>query len=157
MTIGDYAIGVAAVGALGAAACAGIYHVFLVTIVPVLGSGDARTAAAVMRAINRRITRTGFMLLFGGTSLLALASMLLSLTLTGMAGQLMLIAGLVHLLGMSGVTIAGNVPLNRRLDAAPPEDGAAWTAFAPGWQRFNHLRAVASAVAALIWIAVLTL
>ena len=51
------------------------------------------------------------------------------------------------------VTGAANVPRNNRLAATSATDAAAlaaaWTAFRPGWQAWNHVRTITSALACL--------
>ena len=55
------------------------------------------------------------------------------------------------MVGAIGVTAAANVPRNNALAAAPAADAAAlaaaWTAFRPGWQGWNHVRTLTSAAA----------
>ena len=55
------------------------------------------------------------------------------------------------------ITSAANVPLNRRLDAAPTPEEAAWRAaragFERAWNRWNLLRTLTS-VGALVSLAV---
>lgn len=59
----------------------------------------------------------------------------------GTAGALLFLAAVF------GVTVVINVPLNNRLAA-----GADWAAFAPRWVRWNLVRGVASALAALLMV-----
>lgn len=62
------------------------------------------------------------------------------------------------IIGMLGCTIAFNVPLNRRLDAAAPAEGAAlWARYLRQWTRWNHLRTVASLAACGLFIRAIAL
>ena len=64
-----------------------------------------------------------------------------------------LTASVLYLVGAIGVTGAANVPRNNRLAATSTRDAAAlahaWTAFRPGWQAWNHVRTLTSALACL--------
>lgn len=144
----------AAVAALAAAASAGIYHVFHATVMPSLAGGPPVVASATMRTINKRIVRTGFMPLFLGSGVLALGSCLVAPLVAEPLALPMAAAGALYLFGSIGVTMMGNVPLNRRLDSAPTADVDAWNRFARRWCRLNLVRTIASLLAALIWIAV---
>ncbi|MEL7319718.1 MAG: anthrone oxygenase family protein, partial [Pseudomonadota bacterium] len=55
----------------------------------------------------------------------------------------------VYVIGMFGVTLVGNVPLNNRLDAVDPasQEGAAmWREYLARWTPLNHARTVACTV-----------
>ena len=114
-----------------------------------------------MQRINREVYRSMFMVLFLG--MVPVSSLVLGyalLVLSGPAADWLAAAGVLYLLGVFGVTAAGNVPMNQRLDAMPLAGEAAqgyWPAYVSGWLRWNHLRSVASlgvafsyAVAAMI-------
>jgi len=57
--------------------------------------------------------------------------------------------GLVYLVGVIGVTITRNVPLNDRLaavDASGPEGAAVWDDYLRRWTLWNHVRTVGALV-----------
>ena len=60
---------------------------------------------------------------------------------------------MLYLVGVIGVTGAANVPRNNRRAAASTTDAAAlaaaWTAFRPGWQAWNHVRTLTATLACL--------
>jgi uncharacterized membrane protein len=61
----------------------------------------------------------------------------------------------IYVLGVIGVTIAFNVPLNDRLArAAPdsPEGASLWQHYLARWTAWNHLRTAASALAMALFI-----
>src|SRR5699024_11402487 len=97
-------------------------------------------AAAAMVAINRAAERGPFLVLFGGTALAA-ATLGASALGRGATSDLA-VAGAS--LASTAITVAANVPLNRRLNA----DGAAfWPTYARRWTRWNTARALAAAAA----------
>jgi uncharacterized membrane protein len=93
---------------------AGVYYTFNVAIVPALRALTGTQHIAAMQAINRKIQNPVFFLsFFGPTLLLPLAAYLHR---NGSQFGLLVAAALLHLLGGNGVTMAGNIPLNERLD-----------------------------------------
>ena len=114
--------------------------------------GDEAGARA-MQSINRVIVRTLFLPIFFLSSLASAAIVVLGLLVGGQSAWLMVAGGLVYLLGMFGVTVAGNVPLNNRLDAADPasaEGQAIWRDYLVRWTRLNHIRTLACIVALVL-------
>ncbi|MDG4648546.1 DUF1772 domain-containing protein [Roseibacterium sp. SDUM158017] len=111
--------------------------------------------AAGMVGLNRTVYRSVFMaLLIGfvpGSVLLSLAAM----TVLDGAATLWTLAGTgAYLAGVMAVTGLGNVPMNQRLDRLSDAGGAAgyWPAYARRWTRLNHVRTLASGLAATAWL-----
>lgn len=90
-----------------------------------------------------------------GTALLALALSFVFLPRLGTTGsRLILAAGLLYLIGVFGVTVAGNVPLNdglAKLNPDSPETAAYWTKYLSTWTNWNHVRTVCAAVATVLY------
>lgn len=142
---------------------AGLLFAFNVAVIPALRSLSAQEHLRAMQAINIRIVSPLFMLSFLGPSvLLPLAAFLFR---GSPQFPLLVIAAALHLIGVNGVTIAGNVPLNQQLarvevDVLSPAEADAQRATYHGtgarWMRLHNLRTVAAAAAcALVFIACL--
>jgi uncharacterized membrane protein len=138
--------------ALGCALLGGLYFAFSAFIMTALQNiGPAGITA--MNSINAVILRSWFMPLFFGTTLGCAA-----LTVAGIVGSddprraLMIGGGLVYVLGMFGVTMFFNVPLNNALASAGKEN---WPRYLRTWTRWNHVRTLASLTAAAFFIAAL--
>ena len=142
--------------ALGCGVLGGVYFAFSAFIMSAFDSAGAAHAVAAMNAINTRIVRSLFMPVFLSTTL---GSALLAIIgLLDFPDRALLVAGgAVYVVGMFGVTMIWNVPLNDALAAArdKPDVGATWIRYRQQWTRWNHVRAVASTVASALFVAAL--
>ena len=147
------------INAIGTGLMAGVYFAFSTFIMAALKRTPGTGGAAAMQSINSVILGSAFMPMFFGTSLVSLALAFLAvLDWQGPASGLALAAGAIYVAGMFGVTALRNVPLNNELDRADltqPEGLATWQSYLTDWTRWNHVRTVASTVAALLSIAAL--
>ena len=133
------------VSALGCGAIAGIYYAFSGFIMRALDTTGTVPATDAMIAINRVILGSGFMVLFFGTTLLSLL-LLVAALIQRPAGQWLIIgSAAIYLIGMLGVTMLRSVPLNQQLAA---EGAQMWPAYLRHWTFWNHVRTVASIIAA---------
>jgi uncharacterized membrane protein len=125
----------------------GVYFTFSGFVMRSLAlSGEA--GMQVMTVINRVILRSIFMpLFFASTILAACCGIVGVMNLTQLSGWLTVTGSAIFLVGMFGVTAAFNVPLNDRLNQAPP---LVWREFLTTWTAWNHLRTVASLVAGIL-------
>lgn len=72
----------------------------------------------------------------------------------GEPGSTAIVAGgILYVAGMFVVTVAFNVPLNTALAKAGTEQAALWARYLHEWTRWNHVRTLASAVAATLFLA----
>lgn len=114
-------------------------------------SGLARLPAPdghrAVQSINVTAVTPAFMSLLFGTAALCLVSAGWALR----RGDLIVVlAAVVQVLGSVAVTVVVHVPLNNGLaavDASAPEAGAVWAHYLDAWVRWNHLRALAGALA----------
>lgn len=124
---------------------AGLFSVFSFAIVPGLRSLNAKQHLAAMQAINVKIVNAVFLIIFLGPSgLLPLAAFL-------HRSPLLWLAAALHVIGVNGVTIAGNVPLNDRLaeaDAERPRQD--FQGKGARWMRLHHLRTLAATAATVL-------
>lgn len=138
---------------IGAATVGGVFFAFSSFVMKALAQLPAAQGVAAMQRINVVVINPWFMGLFGGTLLLAIACVVVSL----MAWQpLLLAAGLLYAVGTFGVTGALNVPRNERLarmDAASSEAAAYWPVYLREWTFWNHVRTMA-ALASAVYAAV---
>ena len=143
--------------ALGCAVMAGLYFAFSAFIMRALGEIDRAAGIAAMVAINRVILRSAFMPVFLGSTLTSLALAVIALLRWGEPGTAaMLVGALVYVLGMFGVTMARNVPLNNRLIAAGADgDDGIWALYLTVWTRWNHVRTLASAAGLVLFVVAL--
>lgn len=138
--------------ALGTGTMAGVYFTFSTFVMKSLDRLPESQGISAMQSINRQILSSLFMPLFFGTSALSLGLGLWALMRWGQPGAAAVLMGaLVYILGMFVCTAAGNVPLNDMLDGIAPQQADAarhWARYLTQWTRLNHLRTVASALAA---------
>ena len=130
---------------------AGVFFAFSDFIMRSLAAAPAPSGITAMQSINRVIYRSVFV-----TGLFIVSAM--SILLTGMVylgdhpvPVATVISCLVFLLGVMGVTISRSIPLNERLDGIQPDAAQAemvWSHYLRVWGRWNHVRTIASAVAA---------
>ena len=135
-------------GTLGCGTMAGIYYAFSGFIMRAFATTGPTTATDAMVAINRVILKSSFMPLFFGSSLLCLALLIAALILRPNGYPLIAIGAAVYLVGMLGVTILRNVPLNQLLDA---QGAAIWPEYLRNWTMWNHLRTASSLIAAALF------
>ncbi|MEO0945371.1 MAG: anthrone oxygenase family protein [Pseudomonadota bacterium] len=106
-----------------------------------------------MQAINREVFRWVFMTLFLGMAAVSIALAIYgALFLSGPAGTLIMLAGLVYLTGCFGVTVFCNVPMNETLaglDVSLDTTRDYWLqTYVPRWTFWNSVRTFACAVSA---------
>jgi uncharacterized membrane protein len=130
---------------LGSGLVAGTFFAFSGFVMAALGRLGAKDATAAMQSINRVILSSAFLPVLFGTALLAAALSVLALLAPDAARHTaMLAAGLLYLLGVVGVTVVANVPMNNRLAA---EGATFWPHYAMRWTAWNHLRTAAALAA----------
>ncbi len=134
---------------------AGIYFTFSVFAMRAFAELGDEAGARAMQSINRVILKSAFLPLFFLSTVACGA--LVVLGLLGYAGpdaSAIIAGGAVYVIGMFGVTVAGNVPMNDRLDvadAASEEGKAVWREYLTRWTRLNHVRTVACIVALVLF------
>jgi uncharacterized membrane protein len=140
--------------AVSSALLTGVLFAFSTSVMPALATRPPAEAMAAMQAMNRSILNPLFGLLFAGSALLCLV-VAVSAPFTGDVdgAGFRLAGGLLYVVGVTVETMAINVPMNDRLDAADPAspDGqAVWAGFLARWTRWNHVRSLLGAMAATL-------
>ena len=128
---------------VGAGLVGGVYTAFSVMVMPALRRSDARAATATMIAINRTAERGPFVVIFGSAALAALG-LAATASSRGAMGELA-VAGAS--LASIAITLAVNVPLNRRLER---EGAVFWPVYHRRWTAANTARAMAAVAAVVI-------
>lgn len=144
--------------ATSTALIAGLFYGFSCAVNPGLGKLSDKGYLAAMQSINREIQNLLFLTSFMGTVLL----LPLSTWLQYRAGAMysfwtLLTATFIYAIGVFGLTMFGNVPLNQMLDkfnlsAASAEDMARQRErFEKPWNRLHRVRSIA-VVASVIMV-----
>ena len=140
--------------ALSAGVMAGVYFTFSVFAMRAFAELDDGAGARTMQAVNRVILRSLFLPLFFLSS--AASLLLILFGVLGLGPATMLVTGgMVYMVGMFGVTVVANVPLNNRLEAVDADSAAGravWAEYQRRWTPWNHVRTVACIVAMAIFI-----
>jgi uncharacterized membrane protein len=128
---------------------AGVYFTFSAFVMKALSQQPPLEGAAAMNRINQVILNSLFMPVFL-TSTLGVALLAGWAVLNWESNHgLMLVGALFYLVGMFGVTVFGNVPLNNRLnqDADNPDTlTQTWADYQHRWTRLNHLRTLSCVI-----------
>lgn len=108
--------------------------------------------AAAMVSINRVILRASFvpLLLVLGPLALGVAFWIFWAGSPQGAGWVFLASG-VYCVGVLGVTMLGNVPMNNRLDRAD-DPAEYWPTYLTHWTRLNTVRTLAAGIASLCYL-----
>lgn len=140
--------------ALGCGLNAGVLFAFSSFVMPALKRLPPAQGIAAMQSINILAVTPTFMTAFFGTAVACLGLVVWSVLSWGEQSAVLILAGgVLYLVGVIGVTVARNVPLNDRLAALNPESadaGNRWNEYVRGWTAWNHLRVVAGLAAAAV-------
>lgn len=137
--------------ALGTAAVGGVFLAFSSFVMPALGRLSVTGAVTSMQAVNSTAVTPVFMTVLFGSGALCLATGWRAVTTWGTpAAPWLLVGSAAYLLGVIGVTVAANVPLNDQLAALDPVSTAAaafWPDYLSSWTTWNHVRTSAGLLA----------
>ena len=141
----------------------GVFLAFSDFIMRSLAMTGGHGGIEAMQVINREVFRWVFMVLFLG---MAPISLLIAgygaFGLSGPAGILIMLAGLIYVVGCFGVTVFFNVPMNEALAGMETSSSITrdyWMqTYVPRWTFWNSVRTAACAVSAalllfgLLWL-----
>ena len=143
--------------AIGCGLLAGLYFAFSAFIMTALSRIGQGAGVAAMNAINVAIVQSLFLPIFLATTTASAALTVIALFRWGEPGAMAMAAGgVLYVLGMFGVTMILNVPLNDALAAADPaghEAASLWSRYLTDWTLWNHVRTVSSTAACALFIA----
>ncbi len=135
---------------------AGLFYAYAVSVNPGLGRLPDAMYLSAMQSINRAILNPLFFASFLGAALLLPAAAWLSYSRDQVRFWWLLAVAVIYIVGVFGVTIAGNVPLNNtldtlKIDGATPEQLSSWrAAFEKPWNALHTVRTIASVAAAAV-------
>jgi len=140
---------------------AGIFYAWSVSVTLGLKRLSDQEYVSFMQETNRAIQNPWFFVVFFGAAILLPVSSYLNYGQSGRF-ELLLAATIVYLVGVIGVTIFGNVPMNERLDrfemesATDEEIKTQRKNYEGRWNFLNNIRTICSTIAiALVIIACL--
>ena len=122
----------------------GVFKAFSEFIMRALARTAPAAGIAAMQQINRVVLRTEFVFALIALAIIApLLATFAVLALRAPATILLPLAAVVYVTLVFFVTVFGNVPMNKRLDAldpASPTSAGYWPLYLRRWTRLNHLR-----------------
>lgn len=132
----------------------GVFLTFSDFVMRSLKAAGVEAGIKVMQIINRQVYATVFMVLLLGMSAVSLFSVVyVGLWGSGAISPMIVAGGLLYVVGVFGVTLVFNVPMNNRLETMDPASVQAmdyWTrVYLPRWTFWNSVRTVASAGSAI--------
>lgn len=135
---------------------AGVFLAFSDFVMRSLSDASPRAGIEAMQIINRKVYSSVFLVwLLGLAPVSAILSAYAWAYISGPAQIWFIMGGALYFVGTFLVTIMGNVPMNTRLDrmaADGPATQVYWTSYATFWTLWNHVRTVASALAAAFFL-----
>lgn len=135
------------VAATGCGLVAGLLFVFSAGVLTALGRLPGDDGAAAMRAVNAAVLNPLFLGVFVGTAVVC-AVLVVAVAVVG-GPVTAAVAGVLYLVGVLGVTVAVNVPLNEALAARRVD----WADYLRRWGRWNHARTAAATAALAVLVA----
>ena len=142
------------VGLVSAGLMAGLFFGWLVSVIPGLRKVEDQNYVSTMQHINREIVNPAFVLPFMLTPvLLALAAVTQFRVGEHRRAWYLSAAAVTYLVGVLGVTVGGNIPLNNTLDVFDASTATVDSIsqmrqnYETRWNRWHNLRTAASVMA----------
>ncbi len=140
---------------IGSALVAGIFFTFSNFVMAALEDLPYRAGISAMQSINSVVLNPLFLGLFFGVAVLVLALAALPLLDWEQSYSLLILSGAgCYFIGTFIVTIAGNVPLNKKLEHVSVEDttaAEAWSEYLIKWNRWNNLRTLSALISTILF------
>jgi uncharacterized membrane protein len=138
---------------------AGLFYAWSISVTPGLAKINDVSYLQAFQSMNRAILNPLFFVFFLGlVLLLPLLSYLTFQTSTGNQFWYVLAATILYFVGIMGVTVGGNVPLNNALEAlqiesmTPEQMDEFRKGFESKWNRLNSIRTISSAITFLLLV-----
>lgn len=142
--------------AIGCGLNAGVFFAFSTFVMPALARLQPDRGIAAMQSINITAINLLFMLVLLGTGVACIfLTIMLLLKWNQPSTAYLLVGGLLYLVGVIGVTIAFNVPLNYALAKVEPdstEGTILWAKYLTDWTFWNHVRTLTALAASATFI-----
>ena len=143
------------VSALGSGLIAGVFFAFSAFVMKALARLPPAQGIAAMQSINIVVINPWFFSAFFGTAILCLAAIVAAAARWNDPRALYWLAGgIIYLVGVIGITMRFNVPLNNALAAlasTSPEAAKLWARYLITWTNWNHVRTIGGLLAALLF------
>ncbi|WP_339670947.1 anthrone oxygenase family protein [uncultured Roseovarius sp.] len=143
--------------AVGMALVSGVFLAFSDLVMRSLRRASPTVGIEAMQMINREVYGSAFLVaLLGLVPVSGVLAVYAVLRIEGLASDWFVAGAAIYGIGVVLVTMLGNVPMNRRLDLMTSEAAQTrdyWQHYARRWTRLNHLRTLASALAAAAFVA----
>jgi uncharacterized membrane protein len=138
---------------------AGLFYAWSISVTPGLAKINDVSYLQAFQSMNRAILNPLFFVFFLGlVLLLPLLSYLSFQTSMGNQFWYVLAATILYFVGIMGVTIGGNIPLNNALEAlqiesmTPEQMNEFRKGFESKWNRLNSIRTISSAITFLLLV-----
>jgi uncharacterized membrane protein len=138
---------------------AGLFYAWSISVTPGLAKINDISYLQAFQSMNRAILNPLFFVFFFGlVLLLPLLSYLSFQTSIGNQFWYVLAATILYFIGIMGVTIGGNIPLNNALEAlqiesmTPEQMDVFRKGFESKWNRLNHIRTISSILTFLLLV-----
>mgnify|MGYP003638739869 CR=1 FL=1 len=153
----DLLIATTLASAIGSGLMSGLFFTFSNVVMKALLKLPPIHGAAAMQHINVTIINPWFILLFFGTALTSLATVILAIRDWGTpAVALAFSGGVLYLVGCIVITMSCNVPLNNRLAAQTDPEAPAltqeWQEYVRRWLPWNHVRTISTLAASIVFV-----
>lgn len=142
--------GLRAASLLWTGVMAGFFFAFSSAVMPGLDDSDPLAAMEAMQAINDAVINAVFAIAFFGAPLICLVTMVRSLRRGGLASWLVVVGCAIYLVGVFGVTVGFNVPLNEELarrNLAQADAAPAMVDYIATWSTWNDVRTLSGLAA----------
>jgi len=140
------------VALLGSGLIAGVFFAFSAFVMKAFARLSPADGIAAMQSINITVLNRWFLGVFLGTAVVCVLLLVWSFLLWNQAGSLYLITGSAfYLIGSLMVTGLFNVPKNEALakvNSSTVDSEQLWHNYVSKWTNWNHIRTVASLLAA---------
>lgn len=148
--------GAMATAAVGSGIMSGFFFSFSAVVMKALGRLQPHEGTAAMNSINVVVLNAWFFTAFFGTGAVCAVVAAWALLNRSDPGAMYALAGsALYLVGVIGVTVARNVPLNHALAAADPgtaEGARFWLRYLSVWTTWNHVRTAAPLAACAAFV-----
>jgi uncharacterized membrane protein len=142
--------------ALGSALSAGVFLAFSSFVMAALARIENPSGIAAMQSINITVINPVFMSLLFGSGLVSLGLATWQWRYAPDGGVMLMVAGAaIYVVGVLGITMVFNVPMNDQLPALDPrvvEASDYWRSYLQNWTFWNHVRCLAGIASAALMI-----
>jgi uncharacterized membrane protein len=142
---------------------AGLFYAWSISVTPGLARINDLSYLQAFQSMNRAIINPVFFVVFFGlVILLPMLSYFSYQNSTSYQFWYVILATILYFVGIMGVTIGGNVPLNNALEAlqiesmTPEQMDEFRKGFESKWNRLNHIRTISSILTFLLLVTACT-